>query len=292
MPIVAFVLVIAGSLTLLVNGHRRGVVERRLILLGGLGSAPPGHAAPGRSIGLRRLLRIDVDEPAAVTAARTAAAAFIGGLAGLRIVGGPGALLGAGAAVGTIRVLRRSRAGRRAQVLERQLAEVVEACALAVRGGASVAQALTVGAEEVEEPMRSLVMRVISGQRLGTPFDEALGDLAEGIGTEDARLFGLVMGIHHRSGGNVAVPLKEVATTIRHRIAVRRELRALTAQARISGTVLGALPIGFFLVLSVTSHRELAPVYRSPAGIAMIVVGLVLEAIAFVWIRHLIKVES
>jgi tight adherence protein B len=90
----------------------------------------------------------------------------------------------------------------------------------------------------------------------------------------------------------VAGAVEEVAGTIRHRIAVRRELRALSAQGRISGSILGALPIAFFLVLAVTSHQELAPVYRSPAGIAMISSGLVMEALAFVWIRRLLRVEA
>jgi tight adherence protein B len=128
-------------------------------------------------------------------------------------------------------------------------------------------------------------------QRLGAQFETALARFGERIGTPDARLFVLVMLIHHRSGGNVAGALEEVATTIRHRIGVRRELRALTAQGRISGAVLGALPIGFFLVLASTSHRDLAPVYRSGPGIAMVVGGFVLEALAYVWIRHLLRVE-
>jgi tight adherence protein B len=292
MPVLAFVLVVAGSLTFVARGHRRGIVERRLISLGGLREESHDLTAPTARGVLRRLVSLDVGEPASAALARGAVVAGLGGLVGIRIAGAPGALLGAAVAVGVIHALRKSQAGRRAQTLERQLAEVVDACSLAVRGGASVSQAVTAGAEEVEEPMRSLVERVVSGQALGTPFEDALGELAGTLGTEDARLFALVMGIHHRSGGNVVAPLKEVATTIRHRIAVRRELRALTAQARISGIVLGALPISFFLVLSATSHRELAPVYRSSAGIAMIVGGLVLEAIAFVWIRHLIRVEA
>jgi Flp pilus assembly protein TadB len=55
--------------------------------------------------------------------------------------------------------------------------------------------------------------------------------------------------------------------------------------------VLGILPIAFFLVLSATSHQQLAPVYRSAAGGGMVIAGLVLEALAYLWIRHLLKVE-
>ena len=140
--------------------------------------------------------------------------------------------------------------------------------------------------------MATIVSRAVSEQRLGASFDSALGSISSAIGSEDARLFALVMAIHHRSGGNVAAPLEEVAATVRHRVAIRRELRALTAQGRISGAVLGILPVAFFVVLSATSHRELAPVYRSAAGAAMVVGGLLLEGIAYLWIRHLLKVEA
>ena len=105
-------------------------------------------------------------------------------------------------------------------------------------------------------------------------------------------LFALVMAIHHRSGGNVAAP----PGGGRHHDPPpdRGPSRAPRADraGRISGAVLGVLPVAFFLVLAATSHRELAPVYRSPAGAAMIIGGLVLEGLAYLWIRHLLKVEA
>lgn len=217
--------------------------------------------------------------------------AAVAGWLGLSIAGWPVGAVALFAGLMSPRLLRHRRGLRLAEALERQLAELVESCALAVRGGSSVAQALEAASREAEAPMAELLRRLAAEQRLGLTFDGALASLVSAIGTEDVRLFALVMGIHHRSGGNVAGALEEVGSTIRHRIRVRRELRALTAQGRISGAVLGTLPVGFFLVLAATSHHDLAPVYRTPAGIAMIVSGLVLEAVAFLWIRRLLKVE-
>jgi tight adherence protein B len=286
----AFFVVIAGATLCLLQARAQWWTERRVA---SIGSRIRGASGGGRGaiVDWFRALAAPPRTSRQRTGRRWVTAA-LGAALGARVAGLPGAVLGSGVALGAVHAVHRSHANRRAQSLERQLAEVVDACALAVRGGASVAQAIGVGAQEVDEPMKSLVARVVSDQRLGASFEDAISELAATIGTEDARLFALVMAIHHRSGGNVASPLKEVATTIRHRIAVRRELRALTAQARISGVVLGTLPIAFFLVLAATSHRELAPVYRSPAGAAMIVGGLILEALAFLWIRHLIRVEA
>jgi tight adherence protein B len=171
------------------------------------------------------------------------------------------------------------------------LADAVETCALAVRAGLSITQSTEFAAEEAEEPLHALLARIPEEQRLGTPFEDALQHFGEAVDTEDARLFVLVVTTHARSGGNLSGALDEVAATVRHRIEVRRELRALSAQARVSGAILGSLPIAFFVVLAGTSQRELGPVYRSPAGIAMVLAGLALEATAYVWIRRVIRVE-
>jgi tight adherence protein B len=209
---------------------------------------------------------------------------------GSRLAGWPAAAMGVAAGAGLPVFVYRRRRRRRDDLLEGQLAELAEACGLALRGGFSPAQALEIAADEVEEPLAALVRTAVRQRGLGTSFERSLAWLVDSLGTEDARLFGLVVGAHHRSGGNVSGALAEVAATIRQRIAVRRELRALTAQGRISGAILGALPVAFFLVMAVTSHRELAPVYRSPAGAAMVVTGLVFEVLAYAWIRHLLRV--
>jgi tight adherence protein B len=133
---------------------------------------------------------------------------------------------------------------------------------------------------------------MLDERSIGTDLGSSLNGLADAIDTDDARLLVLILLTHARSGGNLASALHEVATTIKYRVEARRELRAMTAQGRISGAILGALPIGFFVILAVTSGNDLAPVYRSPAGIAMVVAGLVLEGMAYLWIRRLLQVEA
>jgi tight adherence protein B len=219
-------------------------------------------------------------------------AGLASGLAGLYLVGPLGLVAGAGVGAMVPRILEWRQGGRLNQDLERQLAEVAESTAMAVRSGFSIAQSLEFAAEEASSPMSAVLGRFIQEQRLGTRFEEALRCFADELGTSDARLFTLVVTIHARSGGNLAGAVDEVAATIRHRIAVRRELRALSAQGRISGSILGALPIAFFLVLAATSHHDLSPVYRSTTGVAMISSGLVMEGLAFVWIRRLLRVEA
>ena len=74
-------------------------------------------------------------------------------------------------------------------------------------------------------------------------------------------------------------------------MAIAREVRSLTAQARLSAWILGLLPIGFFAFLWLTARDEIEGALGTPVGIVCIVVGLVLEACAFLWIRSLLVVE-
>jgi len=187
--------------------------------------------------------------------------------------------------------LRRRQDHRRAADLEIQLGDLAGSMALAVRSGLSAVRALHVAAEEAEPPMDELLGSVVAAAEVGDPFEQALGRFAARVGSDDARLFAMVVELHARTGGDLARALEEVSGTIRHRIGVRRELRALSAQGRISGAVLGVLPVGFFLVLAITSRHDIGTVLTTPLGAGMVVGGLVMDALAFVWIRRLLTVE-
>jgi tight adherence protein B len=86
--------------------------------------------------------------------------------------------------------------------------------------------------------------------------------------------------------------LDHARRALQEREITRREVHSLTAQARLSGTILGLLPIGFFLFLSVVSRHDMAAAYSSSIGVAAIAAGLVLDGLAFLWIRKLVAVEG
>jgi tight adherence protein B len=126
---------------------------------------------------------------------------------------------------------------------------------------------------------------------LGTRPDAALSAWAAAIATPEARLVAGVLALHRRTGGALAAPLDQLAATLRARRAAARELRSLTAQARLSAGILGLLPIGFFLFLATVSRSDIEAAVSTPAGLAAVVVGLVLQAAAFGWIRSLLRPE-
>jgi tight adherence protein B len=220
----------------------------------------------------------------------TVALAIGGAAMGTVALGWPGAVFGLAAGPAWSWFARRRRRRRRADRLEEDLADAVTAIAAAMRASMSLPQAVAYAAQEVEDPLGETLRRAIGRTELGEPFDVALARWGEEVGGDDARLIVGVLSLHRRTGGDLPHVLDRVAATLRERRAATREVRALTAQARLSGGILGALPVGFFLFLLVTSRSDVAAAFGSTAGRAALGLGFTMELAAFFWIRKLLRV--
>ncbi len=223
--------------------------------------------------------------------AKSLFAAVLGAVAGWLGAGPPG-LVGVSIAGGVLPLaLERRRRSRRVVRLEQQLLDAVTAIASAIRSGRSLVQSIAVAGEEVGAPLGTFLHDAADRVALGVPVDGVLDDLGM-IGGPDARLVAGVLRLHRRTGGTMASSLDDLARTLRARRDGARELRSLTAQARLSAAILGLLPLGFFLFLSVVARRDVESAYRTSAGASAIGIGLVLQGAAFVWIRRLLRVEE
>jgi tight adherence protein B len=207
----------------------------------------------------------------------------LGGLPGVAM----GVLLGT-AAPG---VMRRRSAERRADRVEEQLIDACTGMGAAVRSGMSLVQALGYAAEEVGEPLGPALSDIARAHELGMPLDEALERWATGVGSDDATFVAAALRLHRSTGGNLPTVLEQTAASLRERRATAREVRSLTAQARLSGAILVLLPVGFFLFLTITSPHDMGSAYRTPTGLAAIAIGGALDGLAFLWIRRLLRVE-
>jgi tight adherence protein B len=186
--------------------------------------------------------------------------------------------------------LRRRGDARLRTALDEQLADAVRSLAAGMRAGLSVPQAIAFAAREGDLPLAGTFARVADRVDLGGGLGGALDEWASEVGTDDAGLVVGVLALHRRTGGDLPRVLDQVAATLRERTSAAREVRALTAQARLSGAILGLLPIGFFTFLWITSRGDIEGAFASPIGVASIVVGLTLEGVAFLWIRSLLAV--
>jgi tight adherence protein B len=154
----------------------------------------------------------------------------------------------------------------------------------------SLPQAIRYAATESRPPLRVELTTLVDEVEVGVPLGDAIGAWAERVATDDVRLVAATMELHRRVGGDLPAVLDQVAASVRERVGVAREVRALTAQARLSGGILGALPVGFFAFLWLTSRTEMQAALSTPAGVGVVVLGLVLDGLAFLWIRKLLEV--
>jgi tight adherence protein B len=213
------------------------------------------------------------------------------GLGGM-VAGAPGAAAGAVAAVAVPRVRRRRALARRTEQVEAQLGDAVAGIAARLRAGLSLTQAIRSATDEVGEPLASSLRELVDRTSLGVPFDESVERWTAAVPSAETRLVGGVLTLHRRTGGDAPAVLDQVARTLMERRSAAREVRSLTAQARLSGAILGLLPIGFFLFLSATSREDMAAAYRTPAGAMAILAGLSMQLVASLWIRRMLRVEE
>jgi tight adherence protein B len=215
---------------------------------------------------------------------------FAWGLAGWVLFGPVWGVSAALAVVGVRLVRTRRRRARDRVRRDEQLADAVGAIVSALRAGMSVPQSLAYAAGEAEPPVADDLRSLVRDVDLGVPVHEALARWGDRAESPDARLIVGALELHRRTGGDLPAVLEQVGATVRDRVAASREVRALTAQARLSGAILGLLPIGFFGFLWLTSRSEIQGALGTPAGLASIVLGLVLDGLAFLWIRSLLEV--
>lgn len=192
---------------------------------------------------------------------------------------------------GVFRLVVSFRTDRRRSAFAGQLSEILQTLAANLRAGNSLPQAMNVLAGEAEEPVRSEFVRLGNELRVGRPMTLALESIAERMKSEDFLWVTQAIAINREVGGNLADVLDGVAHTMRERAALRRQVDALSAEGKMSGWILMALPFGVFLLVSVTNPTYFEPLLTQPVGWVMIAMSFVLMVIGGFWIKAVTKIK-
>jgi tight adherence protein B len=128
--------------------------------------------------------------------------------------------------------------------------------------------------------------------RLGRPINDALNDIAERMTSQDFEWTVMAIGIQREVGGNLAEVLQTTSETMVQRNRLRREMKALTAEGRISAIVLSLLPIFLFLVISVVNPGYMEPMLESAMGLIILGGGLVFIGLGIYWMSRIVKVDA
>ena len=183
------------------------------------------------------------------------------------------------------------RTGRVRRAFADQLADNLQVVASAMRAGHSFEGALAMAAEDAAEPTRSELRRVISDERLGVPVDEAMARVAERMKSADFEQVALVLVVQREAGGNVAELLDHSVAAIRARGDLRRLVTSLTAQGRLGGIVVTALPFVTALLMATMNPGYFDPMLETSVGRMAIVAGFASVGLAWVFIRKVVDIK-
>src|SRR5581483_2318858 len=183
----------------------------------------------GRVVAGRRVSRHGIAGAAVGRALAVPAGLALGAL----VASWPGALAGGAAAVAAPVLRRRRREAADRELVETQLIDAVSAVSAGLRAGLSLALAIRAAADEGEPPLAPSLRELVDRTSLGVSFEESLDRWADSMPSEEVRLVAGILGLHRRTGGNAPAVLDQAARTLRERHEAARELRSLTAQARL-----------------------------------------------------------
>jgi tight adherence protein B len=183
-------------------------------------------------------------------------------------------------------------AARTRKKFENQLPDTLNLLATSLRAGYSLLQAVEAVGHEAPEPTRREFGRAMAEIRLGRPINDALGDISERMDSQDFEWTVMAIGIQREVGGNLAEVLQTTSETMVQRNRLRREMKALTAEGRISAIVLAALPFFLFLVITVINPGYIQPMLENTIGLVVMGIGLVFIGIGIMWMQKIVKVDA
>jgi tight adherence protein B len=193
--------------------------------------------------------------------------------------------------------LGRRKSGR-LKAFNKSLPDTITLLANALRAGSSFLQAIELVVRESRPPISTEFGRVIREVNLGLPFEQALENMVRRVRSDDLELMATAISIQHTVGGNLAEILDSIAYTIRERVRIKGEIQTLTAQQRLSGYVVGFLPIGLAGFLFIAAPNFMEPMFANPpavlglpAGVVILIFGGFMMFMGFMFIRKIVDIE-
>ena len=180
---------------------------------------------------------------------------------------------------------------RRIRRFEAQLPDALGMLARAMRAGHSLPTALHMVGEEMPPPVGEEFLRVYEAQNLGRPIEEALEELAERVPLVDVRFLVTAISIQRQTGGDLCEVLDKLAYVIRERFKLYGQVRALTAEGRLSGWVLNALPVIVFIALLSLNPDYVLLLFRDPLGKKMVAIAGVMQIVGALAIRKIVNIK-
>jgi tight adherence protein B len=189
------------------------------------------------------------------------------------------------------KLILKSRKKNRLQQFNVYLPEMITTLVNALRAGFSFLQALKNAAEEAPSPVKEELEITLREMQFGVSVEDSLNRLYERMPSDDLDLMIQAILIQRQVGGNLAVVLEKNVHTIRERIKIQGQIKTLTAQGKMSGTVVALLPLGLSGMLSLVNPGYMTPLFTNPIGIALLCIAGVSMLIGFLLITKITTIE-
>ncbi len=180
---------------------------------------------------------------------------------------------------------------KRQMLFEQQLGDALLVLSNGLRAGFSFPQALENVARDLPDPIGGEFRQINRELFLGVDLEQALTKSAEKMKSMDMKLLTTAVVVQRQVGGNLAEILDTISKTIRDRLSIKRSVRTLTAQGRISGKVIGAIPLFLLAAISLMNPEYMKPFYNTGLGHAMAAVSLMLEGVGFLVINRIVNIK-
>ena len=180
---------------------------------------------------------------------------------------------------------------RRREKFNSQLPEALATMSNALRAGFSISQAFESVVEQGEKPMSEEFAILQQQLRIGMSFEDALESMAGRVGSDDLSLVTTAILVSRKTGGNVTEIFDKISETIRGRMKIERKVKTLTAQGRMQGLVVSAMPIFLCLVMCVLKPKMMIPFLTSATGLLCMGATVVLITLGWLMIRKIVKID-
>lgn len=179
--------------------------------------------------------------------------------------------------------------GRRRKAFDAQVPDTLQMFSGGLRAGHSLLRAIDAAAQENDGPMAAELTRIVNETRIGRDLGESMADVSRRTASEDFYWIAQAIEIHREVGGDLAEVLDHVGETIRDRNQVKGQVRALSAEGRISALVLMALPILMFIGLVIFNPTYSRVFTTTFVGFVMLGAAIILLSVGGLWLSRIIK---
>ncbi|GLY96688.1 type II secretion system F family protein [Actinoplanes sp. NBRC 103695] len=183
------------------------------------------------------------------------------------------------------------RIDRRKRTFAQDLPDTLQMVVSSLRAGFTLQHGIEAAVRDSTGPVAAELRRALSETRIGGELEEALVRVGVRTGNADMKWLTMAIKLQREVGGNLSEVLQTTADTMREREQLRRSMRALSAEGRLSATILVAMPVLIGAWMFLFRREYMRPLYTEPLGVVMLGSGGLLMVVGILWLRRVIRVE-